>query len=185
MWEILQETCEELSRNGVKKIILASGHGGNGSFLPYFCQSQLASRRDYVVYLFQPPRDPDFDAQVRKMRKTTQEAHAGEAETSEVMAHRPDLVKLEAAGSQSGENQRRLTNIPGLYTGIWWYAAYPNHYAGDGSAGNAKLGELIIEHQAIQLAKAIKEVKEDQNAPELQKRFFEQAAEPLKTGQGN
>ncbi len=181
MWEILQETCDELSRNGVKKIILLNGHGGNSSFLPYFCQSQLASRKDYAVYLFQPPRDPDFDAQVKKMRKTTQEAHAGEGETSTVMAHHPDLVKLSEAGTQSGENQKRLTNIPGLYTGIWWYAQYPNHYAGDGSAGNAKLGELMVEHQAAQLAKAIKEVKEDQNTLELQRRFFGDAENPLKT----
>ncbi len=184
MWDMLQETCDELSRNGIKKIILVSGHGGNSSFLPYFCQAQLANRKDYVVYLFRPPSDPEFAAQVKKMRKTTLEAHAGEAETSEVMAHRPELVKLSEAGSQSGEDQKRLTNIPGLYTGIWWYASYPNHYAGDGSAGNAKLGELLIEHQAAQLAKAIKEVKEDRSAPELQKRFFDQADKPLQTPQG-
>jgi len=183
MWEMLQETCDELGRNGVKKIILASGHGGNNSFLPYFCQSQLASRKDYAIYLYQPPRDPGFEEQLKKMRKTTMEAHAGEVETSTVMAHRPDLVKLADAKSQSGENQKRLTNIPGLYTGIWWYAAYPNHYAGDGSAGDAKLGEFVIEHQAVQLAKAIKEVKEDQNTLELQKRFFDQADNPLKTKQ--
>jgi creatinine amidohydrolase len=181
MWEMLQETCDELSRNGIKKIILINGHGGNNSFLPYFCQSQLASRKDYAVYLFQPPRDPDFDAQVKKMRKTTMEAHAGEGETSQVLAHRPDLVKLNEAKSQSGENRKRLSNIPGLYTGIWWYAAYPNHYAGDGSAGDAKLGEFVIEHQAVQLARAIKEVKEDRNTLELQMKFFEQADNPLKT----
>ncbi len=181
MWEMLQETCDELSRNGVKKIILLNGHGGNNNFLSYFCQSQLAGRKDYAVYLFQPPRDPDFEAQLKKMRKTTMEAHAGEVETSTVLAHHPDLVKLAEAGSQSGENQKRLTNIPGLYTGIWWYAAYPNHYAGDGSAGNAKLGELVVEHQAAQLAKAIKEVKEDRSTPELQRRFFDQADDPLKT----
>ncbi|HYK91615.1 MAG TPA: creatininase family protein [Acidobacteriota bacterium] len=181
MWEMLQETCDELSRNGIKKIILMNGHGGNNNFLPFFCQSQLAGRKDYAVFLFQPPRDPDFEAQVKKMRKTTLEAHAGEVETSSVMAHRPDLVKLNEAGSQSGENQKRLTNIPGLYTGIWWYAAYPNHYAGDGSAGSAQLGEFVIEHQATLLAKAIKEVKEDQNTLELQKRFFSQADSPLNT----
>jgi len=70
-----------------------------------------------------------------------------------------------------------------LYTGIWWYAAYPNHYAGDGSAGNAQLGELVIEHQAVQLAAAIRAVKADQNAPELQKRFFEQAENPTRNAQ--
>jgi len=46
LWKMLEETCGELSRNGIKKIILKNGHGGNGAFLQYFCQSQLASRKD-------------------------------------------------------------------------------------------------------------------------------------------
>ena len=28
IWKMLQETCEELSRNGLKKIIIVNGHGG-------------------------------------------------------------------------------------------------------------------------------------------------------------
>ncbi len=182
-WEMLQETCDELGRNGIKKIILASGHGGNNSFLPFFCQAQLASRRDYVVYLYRPERDPEFEARLKKMRKTSNDQHAGEMETSTILAHRPDLVKLGDAAKQSGQDEKRLANIPGLYTGIWWYASFPNHYAGDGTAGSANLGEFVVEHEAVQLAKAIKAVKEDRNAPELQKRFFDQADNPLKTGQ--
>jgi creatinine amidohydrolase len=37
LWKMLDETCSELSRNGLKKIILLNGHGGNGAFLQYFC----------------------------------------------------------------------------------------------------------------------------------------------------
>ena len=58
MWKMLEETCKELSRNGLKKIILLNGHGGNGSFLQYFCQSQLAKQQDYVVVMFRPGNDP-------------------------------------------------------------------------------------------------------------------------------
>jgi creatinine amidohydrolase len=31
IWKMLEETCNELSRNGLKKIILANGYGGNSS----------------------------------------------------------------------------------------------------------------------------------------------------------
>jgi creatinine amidohydrolase len=48
MWKMLEETCTELSRNGLKKIILANGHGGSTSFLQYFCQSQLAELLKYL-----------------------------------------------------------------------------------------------------------------------------------------
>ena len=36
IWNMLQETCDELSRNGLKKIIIVNGHGGNNDFLRYF-----------------------------------------------------------------------------------------------------------------------------------------------------
>lgn len=183
MWDLLQETCDELARNGIKKIILASGHGGNNNFLPFFCQSQLAARKDYAVFLFQPSRDPETEAQMKKLRKTTMEMHAGEVETSTVLAHRPELVRLDQAKSQSGEDQKGLSDLQNAYTGIWWYGRFPNHYAGDGSAGNKELGELALNSQANQLVKMIRSVKADTRTLELQQKYFDGAEKPLKTKQ--
>src|SRR6185369_163161 len=50
--KLLQETANEMSRNGCKKILIVNGHGGNESLLPLFAQSQLSSPRDYIVYVF-------------------------------------------------------------------------------------------------------------------------------------
>src|SRR5579862_3492900 len=52
---LLQETVNKMARNGCKKIVIVNGHGGNGSLLPLFGQAQLASERDYVVYVFGLP----------------------------------------------------------------------------------------------------------------------------------
>ena len=183
LWDILQASCDEISRNGIKKIILVSGHGGNNNFLPYFCQAQLASRKDYAVYLFQPPRDQAFEEEIARMRKSKMEAHAGEGETSTMLAVRPDLVHQEAATSQSGEDLKRLTNLKGVYTGIWWYASFPNHYAGEGKYGTREIGERQLNHSAEQLAKVIREVKADKAVLELQKQFYDESAQPLKTKQ--
>jgi creatinine amidohydrolase len=46
LYRLLDETCREISRNGIKKIILVNSHGGNNAFLQYFCQTQLATPRD-------------------------------------------------------------------------------------------------------------------------------------------
>ena len=183
MWEVLEETCDELGRNGIKKIILVSGHGGNNSFLPYFCQAQLARRKDYAVYLYRPTGDPEAEARVRKMRKTTAGGHADEEETAVMLANRPELVHLERAKDQSGADQKRLTELPDFYTGIWWYASFPNHYAGDGSPASRELGEVLIQSDVKQLVKAIQEVKKDTSVLELQRRFFDEAENPLKTPQ--
>jgi creatinine amidohydrolase len=183
IWHLLQETCDELARNGVQKIILVNGHGGNNNFLNYFCQAQLASPRHYAVYLFAPQSDPQVEEQINKMRKTSWDGHAGEEETSTILSHRSDLVALDKAGLQSGADQKRLDNLHNSYVGIWWYARFPNHYAGDGSAGNAQLGETVIKAQVDQLVKMIQEVKKDENVLKLQKQFFEESLHPLNTKQ--
>ncbi len=180
MWDVLQETCDELGRNGFKKIVLVNGHGGNNSFLPYFCQSQLAARKSYAVFLFRPSQDPETAAEVKKMRKTTMESHAGEVETSTLMAHRPELVRLDQAKNEPGTDLQRMAGLTDVYTGIWWYASFPNHYAGDGSPASPALGELVLSRQADQLSRVIRLVKLDQKVLELQNRFYGEAENPLK-----
>ena len=49
---LLQETTDEMARNGCKKVMIVNGHGGNESLLPYFAQTQLEKPHDYVVYVF-------------------------------------------------------------------------------------------------------------------------------------
>ncbi len=179
MWKMLEETCNELSRNGLKKIILANGHGGSTSFLQYFCQSQLASRKDYIVVLFQGRADPVYDPQIKALKKATLDGHAGEGETSMMYYIRPDLVDQQQIKSQSGLDQGRLNQLKFGYTGIWWYARYPNHYASDFARPDKKLGELLIRSWGGQLAELVKYLKENNTIEQLQQEFYEKAENQL------
>ena len=183
VWNLLQETCEELARNGLKKIIIVNGHGGNRFFLHYFCQAQLAGRKDYAVILFRSESDPAVAEKVKALRKTTEDGHAGETETSMMLYHRPDLAHFERGKDQSGENLKRLDHLPYVFTGIWWYARYPNHYSGDGSQANPKIGELLLNSRSDQLADLIRKFKKDNKVLRLQREFFDNAEKPLKTKQ--
>ena len=177
--ELLQETTDEMARNGCKKIIIANGHGGNNNLLPYFAQSQLASPHDYVVYIYlrgeYPPGRPALKSKV--------DAHAGESETAHTMVSRPDLVHLDRANSESGADRNRLDLPNGLYTGIWWYAKFPDHYAGEGAAATKELGEFDMKAAATNIANAIRAVKADQVSPRLQEEFFGRSKQPLQTKQ--
>jgi creatinine amidohydrolase len=174
IWDLLDATCEEIARNGFKKILIVNGHGGNPNFLRFFVQAQLERRRDYVVYFYDPAPDPTLTEKMDKMRKSDPagDQHAGERETSTLLYLRPDLVQMARADSESGANQKRLS-IPDVYIGIWWYAGYPNHYAGEGAAATREFGELVTEARLESLRKALRAVKEDKDAAALQEEFFQ------------
>jgi creatinine amidohydrolase len=184
IWKVLQETLDELARNGFEKIIIVNGHGGNSAFLNFFGMAQLSERRSYTLYWFQPQTDPEV---VKKAEELTMhdkfDAHAGNKESSVMKAIVPNRVFLDRAGLQSGVDQERLINLSNVYTGIWWYAKYPNHYGGDGTKANAEAGELLINSTVDQLVKLIQAVKKDEVTPALQKQFFDESENPLKTKQ--
>src|SRR5947207_479666 len=182
--ELLQETADEMARNGCKKIIIVNGHGGNNSLLPYFAQSQLALPHDYIVYVFERPSHDDAAGRPpMKSSKYAVDFHAGEGETSRTMVSRPDLVHLDRAKSESGEDQARVHLPDRLYTGIWWYARFPNHYAGDGSVATKELGEFDSKAEINDLVAAIRAGKADAEGLRLQKEFNEKATHPLDTKQ--
>ncbi len=172
----LQETTEEMARNGCRKILIVNGHGGNNNLLSFFAQTQLEKPREYVVYVYTGSELPSGGPRP----KTPLDMHAGELETSQTMIARPDLVHLERAGAESGADQQR--KLPeGVYTAIWWYARFPNQYAGDGTAASREMGEFLTKSEVADLAKVIRDVKADQTAPRLQREFFEKSQHPLDT----
>jgi creatinine amidohydrolase len=179
MWNMLDETCKELSRNGLKKIILINGHGGNTSFLQFFCQSQLAKQQDYIVVLFTPGENKATAKEISSLKKAKLDGHAGEEETSMMYFINPALVDQEALKNESGLDQKRLSKLPFGYTGIWWYAKYPNHFASDINTPDKRLGELLITGDASQAAELIKFLKEDNTIQQLQEEFFKKANKPV------
>ena len=179
IWKMLEETCTELSRNGLKKIILLNGHGGNTGFLQFFCQAQLAGQKDYVVVLFQSGPDPINAEEIKSLKKAALDGHAGEEETSMMFNIRPDLVDQQAIKTESGLDQGKLKGLRNGYTGIWWFAKYPNHYASDVAEPNKRLGELLIISKANQLAELIKYLKNNNTIEQLHQEFNKRAQNPV------
>jgi len=179
--ELLQETTDEMARNGCKKVIIANGHGGNNSLLPYFAQTQLDTPHDYVVYVVGIMRAGPGEPKHKSDPAT--DMHAGESETSVSMIARPDLVHLDRAPQESGADQARVQLPNGVYTGIWWYARFPNHYAGEGAVASRELGEFEAKTWIDGIVRAIRAVKADQESLRLQNQFYEQSRHPLDTRQ--
>jgi creatinine amidohydrolase len=179
--ELLQETTAEMARNGCKKILIVNGHGGNTGLLQYFAQTQLDAPKDYVVYALIGGGSPAQSIPAAAPSRPGVDGHAGEGEIANVMVARPDLVRADRSSTESGADQKRLDLPEGLYTGIWWYARFPNHYAGNSAGATAARGEAQTKARIDHIVNVIRAVKADQMGPRLQKQFFEDAQHPLDT----
>jgi len=100
-----------------------------------------------------------------------------------MMIVRPDLLHQNRAGSESGADQNRLHLPEGVYTGMWWYARFLEHYAGDESAATHELGEYQMNWWIESIGKAIVAIKADDVSLELQNEFFRKSAHPFDTPQ--
>ncbi|PYT81096.1 MAG: creatininase [Acidobacteria bacterium] len=178
--KLLQETTDEMARNGCKKVIIVNGHGGNEHLLPYFAQAQMASPKDYVVYVLAGERSrPGGPAK----KSSGVDYHAGENETSNTLYTHPELTHTDRAKRESGADQKRQ-NLPDfLYTGIWWYARFPNHYSGDGSVATKELGEWNVQGWVSTIVEAIRAAKADDASLKIQNEFYEKSKHPFDTPQ--
>jgi creatinine amidohydrolase len=128
--------------------------------------------------MFRPGDDPANSAEIKSLKKAKLDGHAGEEETSMMYYINPSFVDQEALKNESGLDLDRLSKLPFGYTGIWWYAKYPNHFASDINTPNKRLGELLIESDAGQLSELIKYLKKENTIQQLQEEFFKKANNP-------
>ena len=171
--ELLGEVLDDIARNGFTKIILYNGHGGNEHLLRFLAQCCLWEQKPYHLYMPTERLSPSGQAEWDKLAEAPYGGHADEIETTLMLGLHPELVHLERVPEQPAQPLGRLDHLPATYNAIWWYADYPNHYAGDGSkatlAKGAKLVELAVDH----LAQYIAAVKADTVIPALTLEFFE------------
>ncbi len=178
--KLLQETTDEMARNGCKKIVIVNGHGGNEHLLPYFAQAQMANPKDYVVYVLDGERSrPGGPAK----KSTGIDYHAGENESSNTLYTHPELTHIDRAKRESGADQKRQNLPEFLYTGVWWYARFPEHYSGDGSVATKELGEWNVQGWISTIVEAIRAVKADDASLKIQNEFYEKSKHPLDTKQ--
>jgi creatinine amidohydrolase len=170
--ELVQAVLDEIGRNGFKKIILLNAHGGNTHFLRFLAQSSLWEQKPYTLYLYTGALTPEEKAQWEAALETPLHGHACECETSISLANHPELVKMERVPAQPGDPLGRLSGLKGSYSGIWWYADFPEHYAGDARLASREKGLKLRQIQVDAFSRFIAAVKADQVTPALEAEFF-------------
>ena len=169
--DTLLEMCDEIYRNGFKKILIMSGHGGNWHFLPFFAQMFPALNREYAVYVSFVHNMTEKQLNRIQKRSGIEDmgGHAGFSETSLIMHLRPKLVHSDRIKVEESASLDRLKDITekGIYTGFNWYADYPYHFAGDPSGASKENGKLIFDILVRNSADVYNTIKADNISPGL------------------
>ena len=66
-----------------------------------------------------------------------------------------------------------MCDIANVYTPIWWYADYPNHYAGKVQKPQKNWAKPLLEATIGQLVQALKAIKADTKTLQLQNEFYD------------
>jgi creatinine amidohydrolase len=191
--ELLQGVLDEIGRNGFRKIILFSAHGGNRHLVPFLAQASLWQEKPYSLYCYTGVLSPKRQQAWNDLLETTEHGHACECETSISLVNHPELVHLDrlprgktfaakppagmpALPKDPGQALGRLDDLPANFSGVSWYANYPEHYAGDARPATAEKGLALRQIQVDALAEYIATVKADVVVPDLEQEFFARVA---------
>jgi creatinine amidohydrolase len=180
MIKLLDNVCREIARNGCKKVVLVNAHGGNFGLVSLYNMLQLYAPKDYVVYIVSPI-NVLMSEQLQLPWPREQDGHAGPGETSMMLALRPDLVDMsKVPAGDEGKPRGRLQALreAGVQTGIWWYADHPTHYAGNAAHATAEAGEHMLDAMAQSIVRAVRAIKADSAAKQLQDEFFAASKAP-------
>ena len=96
-----------------------------------------------------------------------------------VCGTRPDTVKMDKVSNTGYPLGRMDAFTKKLFTGIFWYADYPTHYAGQAEYANAKKGQALIDDAAAKLAAVIRLAKSDSTPAKLQEEFYGLSGRPV------
>ena len=136
---MLQETTSEMARNGCTKVVIVNGHGGNTNLLSFFAQAQLETPKDWVLYVITGQAQ-----EAAPIHPATLEARRGRPRRRARALERhgvPSGSRASGAlGTGVGCGPQAAEPAAGVFTGIFWYASYPNHYQGDSAGANAARG---------------------------------------------
>ena len=187
---VLEELCDEIARNGFRKIMFINNHGGNMIILNHFLRCQSYSAKPYAtlntyaspgdlldpknVYSIISENRAEFPALTDEDMETLKKyaeigyggGHAHFKETAIVMSADESLVATDKYDAEDGLSNHRTDYLrkAGVTATNDWLANYPNSYSGFPSFGCSKaIGDAFVKISAERLAKVFKLIKEDED----------------------
>lgn len=169
------ELAESVARTGVKKLVLLNSHGGQVGLLDVVARD-LRARLGLLVYSvnwFNLPLHGEAGESIEGMFSAEEHRfgiHAGEIETSMMLALKPDQVDMTKAQNFASTSQDRAQKFSILGDGrsaklAWQMQDYnPQGAVGNAAAANADKGRTVLGAAGRSLAQLLLEI--DQLPPD-------------------
>lgn len=184
-WHIFRETCNEIYRNGFKKILFVNGHGGNIGMLSTFSRAMMTENPNVMVFISGTTKksnlyealsaiadDDSLDYLTEDDRlalrdfvaKEKRYGHACMSETALAYHYRPETVRLDRIQEESGDNTGLFNPFSdmGITTHFAWMGNYPNSYSGSNDyVLNERIAKAYSQYRIDGLAELFKFLKEE------------------------
>ena len=168
--KLVYEIGMSVARQGISKLVIINGHGGNGPALHF--AAQMINRDAHIFTCVDTGETSDAD--IDKLCQTPNDVHAGEVETSTTLANRPELVDMNAAAKSVPKFSNQYLEFTGKRS-VGWYA-YTDRLSksgvmGDPTKASAEKGHKMWEVMIRNLVELVESIKGFPLAEIHQKRY--------------
>jgi creatinine amidohydrolase/Fe(II)-dependent formamide hydrolase-like protein len=156
--QLVYEIGVSAAHNGITKLVVINGHGGNTPTLQFAAQM---INRDAGIFTCVDTGETS-DADISEIAETASDVHAGEVETSTSLAVRPELVKLDKARRFVPRFSSRFLDFSARGS-VEWYARTarisPTGVLGDPTKATREKGERFWELMVQRLVEFVEHLK--------------------------
>lgn len=163
------DIAESVHAAGIHKLVMFNAHGGHVGAMDVVARD-LRARLGMLVYCVNWYQLPLHDAQGQDLNALFSEhehrfgVHAGEVETSVMLALKPQTVRMDAAQNFKSTSEARAAKFPILGNGksaklAWQMQDYnPMGAAGNAAAATAEKGQALLAAAGQSLAQLLIEI---------------------------
>ena len=155
---MVHEIGVNVAKQGIEKLVIINGHGGNIPALHY--AAQLINRDAHIFTCVDTGETSDTD--VDRLASAHNDVHAGEIETSTTLALRPEVVRMDLAKSSVPRFSSRYLDFSSK-RGIGWYGRTlkitESGVMGDPTLATAEKGRKMWDLMVANLVELIEDIK--------------------------